>query len=252
MNISLKKLTSLLVAVVLVVGAVVACQSINKDEVNAAAEEQKAEANIVTVNGKGIVSAEPNIAYINVAVKTLNKNIKKAQTENAKQMDNVMKELMALGIDKKDIQTQNYSVDEDYDWINDREVFKGYEIRNSITIKVRDLTKAGDVLDKSISAGANVANGIHFDLENRDELYNEALKLAMKSADSKAGAIMETFGAKVSKPYRVVEQNTSYRTEYAPMYNAKMMADEEDIGGRTSIQAGSLKVIANVEVEYAY
>ncbi len=251
MTISIKKLSVLVLATLIVIGGFMVYRNMDKDYISANVTSGE-EGNIVSVNGKGVITAEPNVANINLAVKTVNKDIKKAQAENAKVMEKVIGEIKALGIEDKYIQTANYTINEDYEWKNDTEVFTGYVIRNSINIKVKDISKAGEVLDKGISAGANIAGGITFDIENKDELYNEALKQAMKSADSKANAIMETFGAKAGKPYRVIE-SSSYKAKYEPMANAKamnMMSDEADSG--TSIQGGSLTVIANVTVEYKY
>lgn len=247
-----KKLTGLFIATLMIAASFGIFDYANGRTLKADKNADEASFKIVSVSGEGIVSAEPNIAYVNLAVKTLDKDIKKAQEDNAKAMAKVVKEITALGIDKKDIQTTNYTINERYDWSKDTQIFMGYEIRNAINIKVKDIKKAGTVLDKGVNAGANIAGGISFDLENREELYNEALKMAMKSAEAKASAIMGSFGAKPGKPYRVIESDAGIpyfepRIDFR-MDSYKMKEDAAD----TNIEGGSLSVRATVNVEYVY
>lgn len=240
-------------AILLVGVGVVGGSLLNKDSSVSADNTVDDNLNIVRVQGKGTINAEPDIAYVSLSVKTENKDVKKAQNENKKIMNKVIAELKKLDIAEKNIQTTDYNIYENYDWKNDERVFDAYVVRNSINVKVEDISKAGLVLDKSIEAGANVANGISFDIKDKEKVYNDALKLAMESAESKATAIMSTFGLKPTKPFRV-DENGGYSPQFRVMFNAKQRnyddAAVEEAG--TSIQGGSLSVTAIVSVEYAY
>ncbi len=247
-----KKVSLVALAGLLVVGAAFGASLLNKDA-KVSADSAK-DLKIVRVNGKGTVTANPDIAHVSLAVKTVNKDIKKAQSENTKAMNKVIKAITKLGIPEKNIQTTDYNLREKYDWKNDERIFKGYEVRNSINIKVEDIKKAGTVLETAVKNGANVANGISFDIKNKEKVYNEALKLAMKSADSKATALMSEFGEKPGKPFRV-DENSGYSPQYRTVMNSMMKEEEaamDDADGAGSIQGGSLSVIATISVEYAY
>lgn len=234
-------------AIMLILGSIFALQS--TEHSNLYADEAKVK--LLSVTGKGEIKAEPDIAYINLTVKTINKDIKKAQEENAKLMNKVIQEILAQKVERKYIQTSDYFIQERYDWTKESQVFKGYELRNSITVKIKDISKAGQILDKATKAGANLVGGISFDVENREELYREALKIAMKSAQLKADAILSSFGAKATQPYSISE---GLQENYGRSFNGfgEMKLKEESAADQAAIEGGTMSISAIVNVQYSY
>ncbi len=206
----------------------------------------------VIVNGKGIISAKPDVAYIRLGVYTMNKDVEKSQNENASRVDKVIKALVAAGIKKEEIATNSFSIDQRYDYKNNGErVLVGYEVRNMVTVTVNDMKRVGKVINTSVAAGGNQIDGISFDIKDKKSLQEKALKLAMKDAKSKAAVVMSEFGKKPEVPFKVTVVGQNYgimRDEIATEdMNMKSAGRVE-----TPIFAGSQEVIANVVVEYSY
>lgn len=204
--------------------------------------------NTVTVNGVGSVTIKPDIAYVSVGVETSNVDANKAQAENAEAMNQVMDALKDSGIEADDIKTTQYSVYDRYDYIDGKQSNKTYQVTNMVQVTVKDIDQVGQVIDAASNAGANSVSNIQFGIADESEAYQEALKLAMTSAEGKAEAILSTFGEVVTAPSKVTE--TSYfsgvvRSDYS--YGKAEMAVMD-----TPVSSGELTVTANVTVEYTY
>lgn len=238
----MKKIFSLSIIAVLVAMLLVGTMSLTQE---AAAEAGTTE-NVVSVSGVGTVTVKPDIAYINVGVETQDKDASAAQKENATKMSAVMAALKKAGIADKDIKTVQYSIYDRYDYLENGTDVKYYAVTNMVQVTVRDIDKVGDVIDAVANAGSNQISSIQFGISNEDEVYQEALKLAMTSAKSKATAIMGTFGKTPGTPVRVSESSYyggAVRMDYNVMAEAKMA---------TPVSAGELTVTANVSVDYNY
>src|SRR5690606_28944152 len=137
----------------------------------------------VSTQGKGIVNVTPDIALVSLGVETSNKEMSKAQSANKQLMNDIMSELKKLGIQDQDIQTENYSVYPYYEWENNRRKLEGYKVANTVRVKVRKIDDTGKVLDAVATKGANIVNGIEFSIDDTEEIYKDALKLAVKDAE---------------------------------------------------------------------
>ncbi len=217
---------------------------------NVVADEEK-EVKLVSVQGIGIVSAEPDMAYINIGVETENDDIGKAQSENQSKIDAVMKAIKGLGIKGNKIQTVNYYVDDRTRYIGEGEKReKYYVVRNNMQVQIDDIKKVSKVIDAVSKAGSNQISNIRFDVSNRKELYQKALKLAMKDSKQKATSIMSAFGKKPTEPYRISEGNYSIGEYDSRLENFKVM-DGAGIPS-TEISSRELRVSATLSVQYDY
>ena len=138
-----------------------------------------------TVTGEGKVTVTPDMAVVSVGVTSQGPTVKLAQKDLNTKMDAISKAVKQLGVDAKDIETENYSINPRYDYQTSVQRIIGYDANSSLTIKVRDMDKANDVIDASTSNGANQVNGISFDVDDRDTLENEARVLAVADAKRK-------------------------------------------------------------------
>jgi len=203
--------------------------------------------NVVSVSGVGSISVKPDIAYINVGVETQNADAGVAQKENATKMTAVMAALTKAGIKDEDIKTVQYSIYDRYDYLENGQDVKYYNVTNVVKVTVRDITKVGDVIDAASGAGSNQISSIQFGISNEDEVYQEALKAAMMSAKTKATSIMGTFGKTPGIPAKVTE--SSY---YSGVVRMEYSAVAMDSKMSTPVSSGELTVSANVTVEYNY
>lgn len=206
---------------------------------------------IVKVEGSASISAKPDVAYINIGVETLNKDVEKAQIENAGKINKVIEAITKVGVVKDDITTTNYNIRQSYDYSYSKRVFEGYKVSNDIRVKVKDTELAGKVIKVAVDAGTNKIRGISFDIEDKTKLYNKALKMAINNAEAKAKALMEEFGDAPNRPYRVIEvKNSSYYDDY-DLKESRCDGDEGD-SASPQIFSGNQTVTSKVIVEYDF
>ena len=211
----------------------------------AAAEER---ISTISVNGEGVVEVAPDRATISVGVVTRDKNAAKVQGDNARIANEIIKAVAALGIDKKNIRTGNYSFHQYYRQESNKRVADGYEANNTVTIIVDDLNLVGKVIDTSLLNGANNIDALEFGIKNKSALQNDAIRLAVRDARAKAEVVAAELGKNI-----VGVKNVSVNAGYisAPRANKAMMARAEaDMSVETPIESGTLTCSANVHVEF--
>ncbi len=217
--------------------------------------EQVTQQNTVVVQGEATIVVQPDLAKISLAVETKDADSKKAQAENTKIMNAVMKALEEAGVAKDNISTSYYNIYQAFDYDNPVYVADQkedyalvYYVSNGITIKTSNIDEVGKLIDVATAAGANNIEGINFETSKADEYYQQALKDAMQSAKAKADAITATFGKTVDIPLKVSEVGG------AGSYNRNFYAEKVEMAAdsTTPIQPGGLKIRATVTVEYGY
>ena len=161
----------------------------------------------------------------------------------------VIDALKAKGVAEKDIQTTNYSIYPEYDYRNDSQVLRGYRVSNTVSAKIRDLDKAGEVIDAATAAGGNdaVVNGIRFDLEANGPLITAAREAAWNDAEAKAEQLASLAEVRLGKAVSISE--TSSPTQ-PPIVYAEATA-EAAFDRATPIQAGEASVSVVVTVQFA-
>jgi len=176
-----------------------------------------------SVVGSGTVYAKADIANIEVGLRTgTKKTAVEATTESTAKMNDIIAELKKLNIDEKDIKTSGYNLNPVYNWTNDKgQQLIGYEVAQNVSLKIRDLSKIGDVIAKTTEKGANQIGSINFTIDDEYELKNQARELAIEKAKEKAMMIAEQSGMKLGEVKSVYESSVPIAT---PMYysNAKM------------------------------
>lgn len=193
----------------------------------------------ISVSGEGSVDGRPDTAYINLGFQARNTSLSAAQQEAARKMNDVLTKIGALGVAEKDIQTSNYDIyrEEQHDV---------FVVSNSVSVTVRNIGSAGELLDRAVAAGANSVNGISFGIEDRTALEKQARETAMAAARSKAAELARLGGVKLGKPVSISEGTAPPPPVMYEMARAAAPAD-----AATPIEPGQMKVTINVQVKYA-
>lgn len=207
-----------------------------------------------SVSGSGIIYAKADIANIQLGFKTATKKTAaEATVEGSTKISDIIKVIKSLGVDEKDIQTSNYSLNPVYNYTNIKgQQLIGYEVYQNLSIKVRDLTKIGDIIARGTEKGANQIGGINFTIDDEFALRNQARELAINKAKEKAALIAEQSGMKLGQ-VKNVSENAS-EAGIIPMYaNAKMEfaagADANQIAS-PEIATGQNEVKVTVTLTY--
>ncbi|HYF13393.1 MAG TPA: SIMPL domain-containing protein [Candidatus Paceibacterota bacterium] len=226
-------------------------------------------ANTITVSGYGESFNVPDIATFTFSVVSEKSTVAAAQDEATKKVNEITKYLKDSGVEEKDIKTSNYSVYPQYDYQNQvcpapregvvfpcqpgRQILRGYEVRQSTTVKVRDTAKAGDLLTGVGGKGATEVSGLNFTFDDPEKGQTEARDMAIANAKEKAEVLARSLGVSL---VRVVSFNESGYPGPIPYY-AKDTALQMGMGGAANeravaptISTGENQVTSNVSVTY--
>jgi uncharacterized protein len=157
----------------------------------------------ITVNGVGTVESVPDEAQMSFGVQTDAPTSREALARNSAQMEGVLAALKAAGIADQDIQTQDVSVWPKYDTMG--EDAGGYTARNSVTVTIHELAKAGAVTEAATRAGANEVSGPMLSSSRREKLEAQALEAAVDNARKKGEVLAKAAGVGLGRVTAMVE-----------------------------------------------
>ncbi len=205
----------------------------------------------LSVTGSGEILATPDIAMITTGVQTANRDVRAAQADNAQIMDALISALVAAGISRDDIQTSGYSIYPVYD---DNLPFGqkiiSYQVTNSVQVTVRDISRAGEIIDITVANGANLVNSVSFRLspEREQALRAEVLTMAVTRARADADVVALATGTTI-----IGVQSVSIGSVYTPvLYDNRMAAGAvtKEAAVPTPIEPGQVTVSGQVSVTY--
>jgi len=236
-----------LAGLALLIGAMVflvGCQA--RTEVTGNSNQQTG----IYVNGEGKITVTPDVATIQLGIQAKAATVTDAQSQAATAMASLMAALKANGVADKDIKTVNFSVQQitRYDPSTQQQVNDGYMVVNTVNAKVRDVTKAGTVLDSAVAAGGDFVrvNNITFSVDDPILYYDQARQKAVADAQDKAKSLAELAGVKLGNVVYITESNSS--PVIPPIY---AVADKAAGSQATSISPGETDIIIDVQIVYA-
>ena len=211
--------------------------------------------NTVSVSGVSNIKATPDLVSVYFNAQTTGNTSKEANDKNSEMVDEIITALVKQGFERKDIQTEGFNIYEDIQWINNRQVSKGYIATHQLKIELatNEASKIGDVIDAGVDAGATL-NYINFELstDKQNEYKAQALKEASEDATIKAEAIASGLGKKVGKLVSISTSNFDYNPW--PVYSnmGGVMMDEVAIAkeATTNIQPSEQDVNAQVSAVF--
>ncbi len=202
--------------------------------------------NVVSFTGEGKVLSKPDVAVIDLAIVTEAATSKAAQDENSGKSRALTDFLKKQGIEEKDIKTTAYNIFPQYNYPQfDRPRITGYQVNQTIQVKVRDLTKADAVLDGVVAAGANQIHNFQLTIDDPEKLRNEAREKAIKDAKEKADKLEDQLGIRLGRIVNFSEGGTGFPS---PIIYAKELGGRG--GGGPSIPTGENEIAISVVVTY--
>lgn len=235
----------------LVLVLVLTVSFIYKPSVKAVSNDANTDKPIISVTGEGVINAAPNRAKITLAVVTENADVKKAQQENNKKANAVINAIKALGIEERDIKTQNYYVNPIYNYEKNETPprITGYRVQNEVCITIRDINNVGTVINAGVDAGANRVDNIYFYLED-DKIKEQVLRESIKDAKKKAEIMADELGKQIVGIVKITGGWSNIGpvpVRYKVMEEAA--ADTAD-SYNTPINPGETEVRASVQIDF--
>jgi len=238
--------------------------------------------NTITLNGTGDAYAIPDVATFTFTVTDTEKTVAAAQTKATAAANAALTIVRAAGVADKDIRTENYSINPHYEYQNavcpqpavyssgassgsggvmipstapvvycpsGKSVITGYDVSESVSIKLRDLSKAGSLLASLGSAGVQNLNGPSFDVDNPDAIQAEARGKAISDARNKANALASELGVRIVRVVSFSDNNGSYQRPMVYAMDSSTGAAAPKAAA-PEIVAGQQKVTDTVTVTY--
>ena len=202
----------------------------------------------LSIRASGTVLVDPDRVAITTGVTTEAQTAAAALSRNSAAMTAIVEALKADGIDRKDIQTTNFSVRPRYRSYRDKRAqqITGYVVTNSVRIRLHKISRLGVVLDRVVALGSNQISGIRFYASRADELRDEARKAAFANALRKANVYAKAAGVDLGEVVRLSE---GHRVSTRPVTGFARTASAPH--APPPIEAGQQSLTVNVHVTWS-
>ena len=218
----------------------------------------------IVVTGTGEINAVPDISVISFTVRSSDTSgdTQKLQSDLSSVTGDLFPKLKALGIDEKDIETTNYSVNPKYGSQTcsgkvqtmiyptvacNTSVVVGYEASETVNVKVRDTANVAKVLSTLADAKITEVNGPNFQIDKQKKLKADARAKAIADAKDKAKVLGKSLGVRLVKIISFSDNDGGY---YPMMYKASTMDTGVSAQSAPNIAAGEQKITSNVSITF--
>jgi len=202
----------------------------------------------VTVTGEANLKAQPDVAVIVLSVVTQDQAALKAQQENARKSDAVMRAVKETAEQDAETKTSDYSLQPQYDYrANELPKIIGYDARNTVSVTTADLNGVGKVIDAASRAGANSVESVSFMLRENSPARGQTLATATRQAIEKSESIARAMGGRVVRVLEEQERGVQNRPGEPnfPVRPEETLGLDRSVSKAvpiTPVQAGSLNV----------
>jgi hypothetical protein len=209
--------------------------------------------NTITVSGTGEIYARPDLAQVSFWVIAEAKTVEEAMSKNSEKMNAVIDFIKGKGIEEKDIKTTSFNLYPRYEYHKTSEIYPpegkrvlvGYEVRQSLEVKIRDFSKIGEIIQGAIEKGANQVGDLQFTIDKEDELKKQARTQAIKKAKEKAKELASQLGISLGKI-----TNFSESAVYPRPYFLEKASTGMGGGETPQIEPGENKIEVTVSITY--
>ncbi|MEW6046449.1 MAG: SIMPL domain-containing protein [Bacillota bacterium] len=217
----------------------------------AAAPDQDERSRTLVVTGRATVFGRPDTVRVTIGIDTQAPSAQHAQDENAGKVNRVLAALQDFGIAARDMQTSGIQLGPvfRYDEKSREQRLVGYRASYTLTVHLRKLEDAGQVVDAAVQAGANRIDGISFIVRDIQPLKQQALGQAVADAIAQAQALAQAAGIQLGELVSI--SGVSFTSSVPPIriqMGARAPALEDT---STPVEPGELEFTASVTVTYA-
>jgi uncharacterized protein len=196
------------------------------------------------------VRSDPDLAQVGAGVVTRAQSAQDAVRQNAQAMDRLIARLRQLGVERKDIQTSNFSLNVQYAYNREGAppTFVGYDAVNQVNVRLRDTRRIGEVIDALVAAGANSVYGPNFMLEDDREAKEVARKNAFERGRTQATEFARMAGYTGVRLLEVSETIQSWGP--VPYAEGAIQVTAASRDAATPVEPGQVGTAVNLTVKY--
>lgn len=204
----------------------------------------------LTVSGSGSASGAPDTALVRLGVQTSDEDVLAAFNRSNEITARIVEALLALGVERADIQTSGLSLHQDRPYDPYSDVEDGtiiYWAQNSLSVTLRDIALVGEALGASVQAGANSIERLSYGISDPRALQDSARELAVADARARAEHLAELTGAQLGRVFTISEHGGGgFRARAESLEFAAMAAD----AGAATVEAGQLSVSVELQITW--
>lgn len=216
---------------------------------------------VISVTGEGEVLAVPDIGQFSFSVNAEGETASQAQEESGTKINDILAYLKEQGIEDKDIKTQGYNLYPRYRWEEQicpvgticrggEQVQDGFEVSQTVSVKVRDTERAGELITGVGERGATNISRLNFTIDDVDALQAEARAKAIADAQEKAAILTEQLGVRIIGIQYFNENSGNYSRMYESRAMSMDMASEEAGFGGAEMPVGEESTNVTVTIGY--
>jgi uncharacterized protein YggE len=192
----------------------------------------------IVVSGEGEATVAPDMALLSLSVMREAKTAREALDANNAAMADVIEAIKLFGVADRDLQTANLQIMPRYNYTNKPDGTQeaellAYQVTNTLSVRVRDLAKTGEIIDKAVSLGVNQGGNITFTSDDPSATITEARKRAVEEATAKANTLAEAAGVSLGRIMEITDQ-----TYAAQPMSIEAKAFDRALASAVPIQAG--------------
>ncbi len=214
--------------------------------------------NVISVSGEGEVFAKADIASLSFSSQASASTVALAQEQSTGVINKAIEKLKELGVDEKDIKTIDYSVYPKYEYEQgicvdfrcgpSNQKLVGYEVNQTISVKVRDVENAGTILGSLGETGVTNVSGLSFTIDDEDALAREARKMAIEKAVEKAEQLADDLDVDLVRIVNFSENDGGYPPVY--FRTEALNQGAADSKAEPNLPIGENKVVSQVTITY--
>lgn len=209
--------------------------------------------NTIIVSATSEIYTKPDLALVVFSVITEAKSVTKATSENTKNMNTIIDFIKNQGVESKDLKTTNFNISPRYEYEKSeifpypqgKRILVGYEVRQSLQVRIRDMKKVGVIIQGATTNGANQVDSLQFTVDNQDEFKKQVREQAIDEAKIKAKELASQLGVSL---VRITNFSESGVTPY--YYGLERAVGVSDSEGSLQIETGESKIEATVTITY--
>lgn len=201
----------------------------------------------LTLTAEGVVNRVPDVATLSAGVVTQAPTADAAVAENARRMAAATAALRKAGVADRDIATAALSLQPQYRYANNQPpALTGYQVSNQLSVRFRDVKRAGAILDTLVAQGINQINGPELSVDQPEAALDEARADAVRIARARAEIYARAAGLRVARILSINE-GAEGRPPVRPVIMARMAAAP---AADTAIEPGEQKLAVAVTVSF--
>ncbi len=207
----------------------------------------------VSVSGEGIVKVEPDLVTVRFGVVTRDDDPVKARQLNEEAAGNALNAVRALDVEERKIKVTVLQLNElrEFDRERRRQIPAGFEATRQVVVELDDLDKLPAMIAQVTQHGANRLFGLSYDIQDREQAQNDALRKAAANAREKASVLTAALDVELGRVLRIQEQSFRFPGPVAVRaMTTEQMDAAMDMGSPEAYAAGEIEGRAQVQIEF--